>query len=1046
MYVTDINGNLDSCTANVTVADTVLPTPICKDTTVYLDNLGQYTIDSSYINNGSADNCGIATITLSRYNFNCIDVGINQVTMVVTDVNGNVDSCSANVTVVDTTGPIAVCMDTTIYLDATGQYTIDSSYVDDGSNDACGVITLSQSLFTCADVGPNNVTLYVTDANSNVDSCTAIVTVLDTVRPQVVCMDSLIYLDSTGQYTIDSSYVNNGSNDACGIASISLSRTVFNCTDTGINNVTLYVADVNGNIDSCIAQITVRDSIIPPAYAGIDDSLCATYVYNLNGNIPPGTFVGTWTILTAPNIPTIANVNMGNTSVSNLVEGVYEFVWTVTNGAGCNIASDTVSISVFEQPLANAGLDTSLCNTYSMNMRANLLVGSSTGAWTTSSGPTLPVFASPTSPTSNISNLIEGRYVLVWTVSNGSCIPVTDTMILDVYDMPVSNAGNDVNLCNNYSAILIGNTPVGSSSGVWSYASGPNVPNIVTPNSALTGVNGLIEGTYEMVWTVSNGTCPPVTDTVLINVYDQPVAIAGPDTNLCAVYNLNLYANQPVGTAQGRWIIDPGTTPPSQPVFSDSSQYNTNVSNLVEGTYQLLWIMTNGTCTADVDTLVIHVWDRPVADAGPDTNLCATYALQFYAAPLSGLAQGYWRLDPTANNPNVPTVINAGLPNASVTGLIEGTYRFVWEVTNGPCFSFTDTLIVNVYDQPVAIVGPDQDLCFETSTIISAIPLTGLSTGTWYLANGTPNNPTFNSLSPTTTVGNLQEAGQYVLYWEAVNGTCPVSRDSIVINNFAVPIAQFTQDTTEVCAGDCIQFTDLSTIHPSDNISTHYWSAGGDILYDQDPMICWPNPGVYDVSLIVESSNGCRDTINKPNLIDVFTVPIADFNTFLVDDPNISTKIQVQDASQYSTSYWYSFGDGSSPTTQQNPSHIYLDSGFYDITQIVYNNFGCSDTLVRTIFVHILVVYVPNTFTPDGNGVNERFFPFVDGDDPDAFLFRVFDRWGKLVYQTQNKNDGWDGTYKGSNAKTDTYVWTLRTKYKDGERIKEYRGHVNLLR
>ena len=91
-------------------------------------------------------------------------------------------------------------------------------------------------------------------------------------------------------------------------------------------------------------------------------------------------------------------------------------------------------------------------------------------------------------------------------------------------------------------------------------------------------------------------------------------------------------------------------------------------------------------------------------------------------------------------------------------------------------------------------------------------------------------------------------------------------------------------------------------------------------------------------------------------------------------------------------------------------------------------------------------MYVPNTFTPDEDGLNETFFPVISGDDPTAYLFRIFDRWGELIFESQSKGETWNGTFKGQPCKTDTYVWTLRTKYRDGDRKFEYRGHVNLLR
>jgi gliding motility-associated-like protein len=1046
MYVTDVNGNIDSCTANIVVIDTVLPTPICKDTTIYLQNNGFYTIDSSYINNNSTDPCGIETITLNRYVYSCADTGTTPITMYVTDVNGNLDSCTANVTVVDTITPTAICKDTSIYLNAFGTFTIDSTYIDNGSADACGILVVSQDFFDCSHVGPNVVTLYVEDANMNLDSCDAIVTVIDTIRPISICKDTLIYLNANGQFTIDSSYINNGSNDACGISTITLNTYTYTCADTGVNTVLMTVTDVNGNIDSCLAVVTVRDSIIPIVDAGIDDSLCAIYSYQLNGNIPTGTLTGTWSTYSAPNIPAFNNLNQGNATVTNLIEGDYTFIWSITNGLGCNINTDTVNIYVYDQPVSNAGADTSLCNTYIMDMRANIPAGSATGVWSyLTPAPSNPVFANSSDPFTNISGLIEGNYTFIWTVSNGSCTPVTSPITVSVYDLPVANAGADQNLCNTYSTILLGNAPAGSSSGTWATINGPNLPSITTPNSAVTGLTGLVEGTYTLTWTVSNGTCSPVSDTILVNIYDQPTSNAGSDTNLCALYNINLYANMPLGTARGQWLIAPNSTPPNTPIFADSSIYNTNISGLIEGTYSLIWVVQNGNCTNAIDTIQIHVWDQPTVNAGIDSSLCSIYNLQLYATPITGLSKGQWTLDATANNPNIPAIGNSTLPNANVTGMIEGTYTFLWRVTNGPCFDYTDTLRVFIYDQPTAIVGPDQDLCYLTSTPINATPLTGTATGTWNLANGTPNNPTFNANIPSTTVSNMMEGGTYVLYWEAINGTCPVNRDSVTINNYAVPVANFTQDSTEVCRDDCIQFNDLSTIHTSDVITNYQWNATGDVYYSQNPQICWSYPGIFDVQLIVESSHGCRDTMLSSNLITVNTIPVADFNTFLVDDPNTSTKIKIEDRSQYSNTYWYSLGDGNT-TTQQSPHHTYKDSGFYDITQIVSNTFGCADTLVKTVYVHVLLVYVPNTFTPDGDGLNETFFPSVEGDDPDAFLFRVFDRWGELIYQTQIENDGWDGTYKGVNSKTDTYVWTLRTKYKDGDRVIDYRGHVNLLR
>jgi gliding motility-associated-like protein len=243
--------------------DSILPLPLCKDTTVYL--AGNFIIDSSYVNNGSTDNCGISTITLSQYNFNCSHIGVNPITLYVTDVNGNIDSCTANVTVVDTVRPAPLCKDTTIYLDVTGNYTIDSSYIENGSTDACGIstITLSKYTYSCNDLGINPVTLFVYDNSMNLDSCSANITVLDTTSPVVICQDITVYLDQTGQVSIVPSDIDNGSTDNCTITSTVLDILSFDCSDRGINVVTLTVTDPSGNSSSCTANVNVVDNIPP---------------------------------------------------------------------------------------------------------------------------------------------------------------------------------------------------------------------------------------------------------------------------------------------------------------------------------------------------------------------------------------------------------------------------------------------------------------------------------------------------------------------------------------------------------------------------------------------------------------------------------------------------------------------------------------------------------------------------------------------------------------------------------------------------------------
>ena len=1046
VYAMDPSGNVDSCASTVTIFDTVLPAPVCSDTSIYLDVLGQFTIDSSYINGGSSDACGIATITLSRYFFDCSDTGVNQVTMYVTDVNGNIDSCSAFVTVYDTTSPIAVCMDTTVYLDATGNISIDSSFIDGGSTDPCGIHVLSQSDFNCSNLGPNNVTLYVFDQNGNTDSCNAIVTVLDTIAPIVVCTGITVYLDSTGNVMLDSNAIDNGSSDACGIDSMYLSINTFSCLDTGQNSVTLYVVDESGNIDSCSSFVRVVDTIVPYIYAGPDDSVCAAPIYNFAGNTPTGTYLGQWNLVSGPSGVNFADSSLPSTSVTGLIEGRYLFEWTISNGPNCIVARDTMILDVFDLPVSNAGTDTSLCNQFSLGLNATPPVGTATGVWTyVSPAPTVPSFVDNTNPFTVVSNLDEGTYQFVWTVSNGNCFDDVDTVTVNIYELPTATAGVDIEQCGRQDVVLSGNIPAGTATGMWSIdatAGNPNTPIFSSPNNPTTTISNLIEGTYTILWTVSNGTCADAVDTMRLTIYDSVTAEAGADTNLCGIYTYTLDANVAPGTATGVWTIIPGA--PSTPIFSDINDPNATISGLVEGLYELVWTQNNGVCPSMSDIVRINVWDDPTTFAGQDTSLCGIYSINLFATPLTGSSVGEWSLDPSFSQPNNPIISNINSSSTAISGLVEGTYRLLWTVTNGPCYSYQDTVEISVYDQPVAVAGPDQNWCDIFSTTISAAPLTGSATGSWHIISGTPNNPAYTQNVPTTTVAPLQEAGVYEFYYEALNGTCPASRDTLTIYNNPIPQAGFTQDEIEICQDGCIQFTNQSTIHPSAEITGFDWIIGGQFVDEPNPYVCFPTPGIMDVQLIVESNNGCYDTTYRPNAFEVYITPIAGFSTFLIDDENTSTRIQVQDQSNFADNYWYSFGDGDS-TTLQNPVHEYYDSGFYDITQIVTNNFGCADTIVETINVQILTVYVPNTFTPDGDLLNEGFAPIITGDDPSAYLFRVFNRWGQLIFESRVKNEQWEGTFKGQKVKTDTYVWTLRTKYQDGDREFFYRGHVNIL-
>jgi hypothetical protein len=265
LTVTDSNTNVSTIDAIVTVEDATAPVAIAQDITVQLDANGNASITAAQLDNGSNDACGIASIVASKTSFDCSNTGLNTVTLTVTDANENVSTIDATVTIEDTIAPVAVAQNISIDLDATGNATITPEMIDSGSSDNCSFTTsLDMVNFTCANIGiENTVTLTVTDASGNSASTTAMVTVNDVTLPTVLTQAITVSLDENGEGTTTAQAINNGSNDACGIASIAIDIASFDCSNLGENTVTLTVTDNNGNTASEPAIVTVVDTIAP---------------------------------------------------------------------------------------------------------------------------------------------------------------------------------------------------------------------------------------------------------------------------------------------------------------------------------------------------------------------------------------------------------------------------------------------------------------------------------------------------------------------------------------------------------------------------------------------------------------------------------------------------------------------------------------------------------------------------------------------------------------------------------------------------------------
>lgn len=258
---TDQSGNKNTCTAEITVKDATAPTALCKNLTVNLNAAGQAFVAAPAVDNGSADVCGIAAMTLTPNTFSCADVGVNTVVLIVADPGGNTAACSATITVKDATAPQAKCKNISAFLDGSGHASITASSVNNGSSDACGIaaMTINAGNFDCGQLNTSvPVWLTVKDAHNNTATCQANVTVKDNLAPTAVCTNTTVQLNAQGKAFVYGATLAQDSYDNCSVWSYSPVSKQYTAANLGVNNLTITVKDWSGNAAACVSQVTVQ--------------------------------------------------------------------------------------------------------------------------------------------------------------------------------------------------------------------------------------------------------------------------------------------------------------------------------------------------------------------------------------------------------------------------------------------------------------------------------------------------------------------------------------------------------------------------------------------------------------------------------------------------------------------------------------------------------------------------------------------------------------------------------------------------------------------
>lgn len=420
------------------------------------------------------------------------------------------------------------------------------------------------------------------------------------------------------------------------------------------------------------------------------------------------------------------------------------------------------------------------------------------------------------------------------------------------------------------------------------------------------------------------------TDSVFVNVH-PPVSVSAPaDASVCIGTNVTLTAVPNNPQLQYAWTPSAGIT--------GANTANADLVAQTTTTYTLTATDANG-CT-DSDDFVLTVYDNPVPQF--------TVSNHCFGSPLP-----FGESSTSPNGAITSRLFRFGDGNSTSTGAIytyaaAGTYQTTLVVQDAVgCIDSLTNIPVVVYDLPISSFTPQNDCEGNAITFTSTSVATGTPTITefdWDMGDNTLQNG--NSVNHT-----YASEGNYAvtLYVEDSNGCLDSSQQSVSI--FPLPISNFS--VGNVCFGEAVCPTEASSVVPPENIVNFQWNWGDGSAVDQNQQIChtYAVAGSFDITLVVETANGCLDTLVQQ--VQVETNPTASFTASSVCEGTLATfnNNSVAGTSSITQNQW-DYGDSNIHFNQLNGSNNYSSFGTYPVTLVVVTATGCSDTLVQNFQVY----------------------------------------------------------------------------------------------
>ncbi len=792
-----------------------------------------------------------------------------------------------------------------------------------------------------------------------------------------------------------------------GTASVCQNGTGPTLTFTGANGTAPYTFtyNVNGGPSQTVVSSAGGTATVTAA-----TTTAGTYTYNLmsvsgaNGcsqpqtgsavitvdPLPTATIAGTVTVCANALSPTVTFTGANGTAP-------YTFTYSINGGGAQTIVSAANGVATVTVPTGSPG-------TYTYDL---IDVTSSIGCSQTQTG----------SAVVTVAPLPQGTIVGTTTVCQNDPSPaVTFTGSNDIptYTFTYNlNGGGSQTISSGAGSIATLNAPT-TAAGSFVYT--------------LTAVQG------------GNGCSQTLNQVITINVIATPVATIAGSTTICEGASAVLTIT---GTPNATVTYSDGTNTGSLVLDGTGSGTISTGPLAATTTYTLQSVQTPApaNCSATLNSsATITVNPIPVADPMANIFVCVGQSVNvpaFVSTPANATIG--W----SNSNPNI------GLPAMGVgnitsfTGQNSGTSANAAVITYAPtlngCNGAPQTFSITVNPVPVANAGSDVSACVNSGSPTIGSPATVGNTYQWTpttgLNSGTGAMPTVSTATAGTT--------NYQLTVTSAAGCTATDNVTVTIN--PLPAVSFIADKRVGCAPLEVTFTNTSG-----SSSNCVWDIEGvGVVNGCGPItVVYDNPGVFDVSLTITDNNGCTNSLSEDDYITVYPHVDAAFDVDAIEHSILNPIFHFTNTSENATSYQWSFGDGETSAVT-NPTHTYAyEEGVYTVTLVADNQYGCPDTARVTISVKPeLIFYVPNAFTPDGDEYNNFFFPvFSAGFDPYNYTLLIFNRWGEIIFESHNTEQGWDGTYHNEMCKEGVYTWKIIIKEKSVDRFHEYVGHVTLLK